>query len=105
MINRIHISTFFLFLLFAVSACTSSKNINTRLAAAQTKVPGITMEQLNLGKKTYIRSCAGCHALKDPAKYTPAKWEPILKKMFVKAKISDSTKILLITNYVIAKSK
>ena len=99
---------YFLFVLIAISACTSSKkniDANAELAKAQIKVPGITIEQLSLGKKIYIRDCTGCHALKKPAIYTVEQWQPILKKMFVKAKVADSTERKLIADYVIAKSK
>ncbi len=99
---------YFLFLLLVISACTSSKkniDANTELAKAQIKVPGITIEQLSYGKKSYIRDCTACHALKNPAKYTVVQWLPILKKMFVKAKVADSTERKLIADYVIAKSK
>lgn len=95
-------------MLFAISACTSSKkniDANTELAKAQIKVPGITLEQLSYGKKIYIRDCTACHALKNPAKYTVVQWTPILKRMFVKAKVTDSTARKLISDYVIAKSK
>ena len=86
-------------------ACSPSKSIDKELEAAQQKVPGITFAQLTEGRKMYIRTCAGCHALKDPSKYTPVKWQPILAKMFVKAKVSESARVALITDYVMAKSK
>lgn len=97
-----------------LTACTFSKKINTEekkaianaeLILAKEKVPGITMEQLTLGRKTYTRDCSSCHALKNPAKFTLFQWEPILKRMFVKAKVVDSTERKLIADYVIAKSK
>ncbi len=96
-----------------MSGCSSSKkNIgeenketNIELISAREKVPGITIQQLRLGNKMYIRDCSGCHALHKPSEFTAEKWHPILDTMFVKAKISDSATKVLITGYVIAKSK
>jgi len=53
----------------------------------------------------YIRDCSGCHALKNPVNYTTEQWYPILTRMFVKSKITDSITKDLITDYVISKSK
>ncbi len=105
------LKTYFLFLLMILSACSSSKKsteakyVDTELTAATLKVPGITIEQLKLGNKIYTRDCSGCHRLHKPSEYTTEQWHPILARMFVKSKISDSTTKILISNYVIAKSK
>jgi cytochrome c5 len=112
MIKSIYIVTCFLFLLFAVIACTSSKNTNTKndeanpeLLLAREKVPGITMERLRSGNKAYMRRCSGCHALHKSSQFTAQQWHPILIKMFEKAKVRDSTTKTLITDYLVAKSK
>jgi cytochrome c5 len=96
-----------------MNGCSSSKKnsteekneTNIELISARKKVPGITMQQLRLGNKIYIRDCSGCHALHKPSEFTAEKWPPILDTMFVKAKISDSATKALITDYLIAKSK
>ncbi len=106
----------FLILLPFLLACTSSSKDKTNilsvlptsayeLSNAQLKVPGITMERLSAGKKIYISKCSGCHALKNPSSYTVDKWEPILQKMFVKAKLTDEEEKMLIRDYVMAISK
>ena len=112
MIKGIHIATCFLFLSLAFTACTSSKNSNTKndeanpeLIAAKEKVPGITMERLRSGSRAYIRRCSGCHALHKPSQFTVQQWHPILLKMFEKAKVRDSTTRILMTDYLVAKSK
>lgn len=106
--------SFYIFLVTAFFACTSTSKTNTaqgnssenpELLKAQEKVPGITLERFNTGKKMYIRDCSGCHSLKDPTHYTTEQWHPILVRMFVKSKITDTTQKTLITDYVIAKSK
>ena len=66
--------------------------------------PGVTTEKQ--AYKIYIRSCTSCHALKDPAKYTAEQWEPILPKMFVKAKLTSSEhEMAAIRDYVMARAK
>ena len=112
MINRIIISTCFLFLLLTDTACTSSKNtdnkkneVSPELILAQQRVPGITMEQLKHGNRIYIRNCSACHALRNPSQFTAQQWQPILIKMFVKAKIKDTRTKALIADYIVAKSK
>ena len=110
MINRITISTYFLFLLLT-TACTSSKNTDNKkeaspeLILARERVPGITIERLKKGNRLYIRNCSACHALHNPSQFTAQQWQPILIKMLVKAKIKDSTTRTLITDYIVAKSK
>lgn len=106
---------FFILILFLLACTPLSKNkTNTlfilpastyELSNAQLKVPGITMERLSAGKKFYISKCSGCHALKNPSGYTVDKWEPILQKMFVKAKLTDEEEKMLIRDYVMAISK
>ena len=114
MIKCIDIVTCFLFLLFTIGACTSSKITNTKekndganpeLIAAKEKVPGITMEGLRAGSRAYIQRCSGCHALHKPSQFTVQQWHPILIKMFEKAKVRDSTTKVRITDYLFAKSK
>ena len=112
MINCTKISSCFLFLLLTVAACTPSKSTDSKkneaspeLILAQERVPGITMERLKHGNKIYIRNCSACHSLHSPTQFTAQQWQPILIKMFVKAKIKDSTTKTLITDYIVAKSK
>lgn len=100
------------FVLLMVCACTPSKNTDTKkdefnpeLILAKERVPGITMEQLKHGGRLYIRNCSGCHALHKPSQFTAQQWQPILIKMFEKSKILDSATRILITDYVVAKSK
>lgn len=56
-------------------------------AAEATK--GLTPE-LAEGKMLFQDNCAKCHGLKNPNKYTPEEWQPILQRMQKKAKISDA---------------
>ncbi|MES2747266.1 MAG: cytochrome c [Bacteroidota bacterium] len=62
---------------------------------------GLTPE-LAEGKNLFVNNCAKCHNLKNPNKYTPEEWAPILMRMQKKAKISDSDREK-IYNYVTYK--
>jgi cytochrome c5 len=42
---------------------------------------GLTLAQLQEGKKLYAAECNRCHPLKDPAKWTAAEWSEIMPKM------------------------
>jgi mono/diheme cytochrome c family protein len=37
--------------------------------------PGTTVAELGRGRELYVRTCAGCHALKSPDAVPPAQWE------------------------------
>ena len=84
---------------------TTVSATDPEMAKAMMKVPGITAERLTEGQKVYVQDCTKCHALKDPANYTPQQWEPILVKMFANAKLTDEHEKGLIRDYVLAKSK
>ena len=79
--------------------------VDPELEKAMIKVPGITAERLAEGQKVYMQDCTRCHAMKDPANYTPIQWEPILVRMFANAKLTDDHEKTLIRDYVMAKSK
>ena len=51
------------------------------------------------GKNLYENSCARCHTLSDPKKFSQEDWKPILVRMQKKAKVDD-TQIALISNYI-----
>lgn len=51
------------------------------------------------GKNLYENSCARCHKLYDPKKFSQEDWKPILVRMQKKAKLDD-TQIASISNYI-----
>ncbi|WP_374175412.1 cytochrome c [Flavobacterium tructae] len=51
------------------------------------------------GKNLYENSCARCHKLYDPKKFSQEDWKPILVKMQKKAKLDD-TQMTSISNYI-----
>jgi cytochrome c2 len=44
------------------------------------------------GKTLFDTKCGRCHALKEPATFTPDKWVPIIDRMAVKAKLVEDEK-------------
>jgi cytochrome c5 len=55
--------------------------------------------ELAEGKNLYENSCAKCHKLYEPKKFTQEEWQPILVRMQKKAKVDD-VKMASITNYI-----
>lgn len=55
--------------------------------------------ELAEGKNLYENSCARCHKLYDPKKFSQEEWKPILTRMQKKAKLDD-TQIASISNYI-----
>jgi len=50
----------------------------------------ILITKQNAGKEIYENNCAKCHQLYDPKSYSIQDWQPILKKMQVKARLQDA---------------
>ncbi|MEO6406628.1 MAG: hypothetical protein ABIY51_16055 [Ferruginibacter sp.] len=95
-------------IVFFIAACTSTGHLqpaDADLAVARQRVPGITLSDLQKGYKIFATNCSACHRLHDPKEYTAKRWEPILVKMFDKAKMADINKRALVTNYIMAKSR
>ena len=61
----------------------------------------LTTEYVDLAeaKNLYENSCARCHKLYDPKKYTKEEWAPILVRMGKKAKL-DETQLASVTSYI-----
>ena len=51
------------------------------------------------GKNLFENSCAGCHKLYEPKKFSQEEWKPILVRMQKKAHLDD-TQIASISNYI-----
>ena len=95
-------------LAFFFCSCAMALNIapkKTDLPEVTKKAPGATYEQLTEGYHQYKVSCAACHSLYDPHKFTMDEWDKILIAMFIKAKIYDSAAQKAISIYVHAYSR
>lgn len=97
--NRI---TFFATLLSLV-ACAGKVPHPTPLHVqrAQQRWPGLTREDLEVGRTLYLSKCSGCHTLVLPARLIAERWPPILDKMKKLAKLSDPEKEQVL-HYILA---
>ncbi|MBF4491986.1 cytochrome c [Flavobacterium sp. MR2016-29] len=55
--------------------------------------------ELAAGKNLYENSCARCHKLYEPKKFSQEEWKPILTRMQKKAHLDD-TQMASISNYI-----
>lgn len=55
----------------------------------------ISAVDLNKGRNLYVNSCASCHQLYAPSKFSEKEWEANLNRMQPKAKITDTEKQLI----------
>ena len=76
----------------------------------QTSFASVTIEELNLGKSHYETQCGSCHKLKNPTRFSEAKWRDIVPKMTektnkkAKSVVVDAVKQEQILKYVVAMS-
>ncbi|WP_456314174.1 hypothetical protein [Pseudomonas shirazensis] len=84
--------------LFVISCGTKKATPATPAVAETVKVVALTPE-LAEGKNLYENSCARCHKLYDPKKFSQEEWKPILTRMQKKAKLDD-TQMASISNYI-----
>ena len=64
----------------------------------------IPLEELKKGRDLYVNSCASCHQLYLPSKFSKKEWEENLDRMQPKAKITDAEK-QLIYQYITSEPK
>lgn len=94
------------FLFMVVMAGCSKKTIPATTAVpSKMTVPAVELtESLKAGKQLYMSKCGNCHSLKRTEDYTAAAWSPIMDRMAVKARLSESDKMTVLA-YVQAFSK
>ena len=87
-------------------SCGTKKTVSTATEAQTAPVITETVkateakpEELAEGKSLYENSCARCHKLYEPKKFTQEEWKPILVRMQKKAKLDD-VNMASITNYI-----
>ena len=85
---------FFLSNAGTIFAETQNDSIKNRMA----------LDSVKTGNELFVRSCARCHKLKDPAKYTREQWPGLVNKMQKRAKITDEQKALIIS-YLVTQAK
>uniref|UniRef100_UPI003634C1E4 c-type cytochrome n=1 Tax=Flavobacterium notoginsengisoli TaxID=1478199 RepID=UPI003634C1E4 len=84
--------------LFVVS-CGSQKMAAVATTPAEPSKTVALTPELEAGRNLYENSCAKCHKLYDPKKFTKEEWSPILVRMGKKAKL-DETQLASVTDYI-----
>ena len=54
---------------------------------AQKTKPDVTLESLTLDRKTYVKTCSGCHALHLPAEFPGNRWPSLVQQMVTVQKV------------------
>jgi Dihaem cytochrome c len=61
------------------------------VSRAQGNFPGTTLVSLSDARKTYVKTCSGCHALHLPTEFPPQKWPSLVNEMVTVQKVKLST--------------
>jgi hypothetical protein len=83
----------------AVAACAhSNAPVATEADAtrAQTRWPGITVAELNHGRKIYLGRCGSCHLPPEPSAYAVEAWPGHVREMAERAGLAgdDATAVI-----------
>jgi cytochrome c553 len=87
----------------ALAACAAALPHATVADAtrAAERWPGTRQEDLEAGRATYVRRCAGCHTLYAPKTFSAERWPTLVHKMVVEKKLppeeEDSIARFLVT--------
>jgi len=66
----------------SMAACSSlPQPTPADVTRAQVRYPQVTLEKLTQGRKTYVGTCSGCHALHLPTEFPAQKWPSLLDEM------------------------
>ena len=79
---------------FVAFACTSAiPHLSSDELARAKREQHLDLEH---GRSVYIQTCAGCHQLHPPSKYTAAEWDKFFPEMVQKTKLEslDSATVL-----------
>jgi mono/diheme cytochrome c family protein len=87
------------------TSATTPAPVTTTVAATE-PAPVVTDQTASIeqGHTIYTTKCGKCHGLKNPADFTSAKWDGILKVMAPKAKLNDA-ETAQVAAYVKANAK
>jgi hypothetical protein len=74
-----------------LNGCASLPHAEPRdVEVARQRWPEVSLAQLEEGRDTYVRRCAGCHSLVLPQKLAPDAWPKAVAKMGERAKIDEA---------------
>ena len=73
------------------SGCASlPQPTSADVTRAQSVYPDVTLEALTADRKTYVKTCSGCHALHLPREFASTKWPVLVDKMVSVEKVKLS---------------
>jgi mono/diheme cytochrome c family protein len=79
--------------------------VTTTVSTTETAPVGAAeTASIDQGHAIYTTKCGKCHGLKNPADFTPTRWDGILKVMAAKAKLND-VETAQVAAYVKANAK
>ena len=76
--------------LCAVGCASLPQPTPADVTRAQAVNPTVTLELLTQDRKTYVKTCSGCHALHLPKEFSSSKWPVLVNKMVVVEKVKLS---------------
>ena len=82
-----------LMMVFLVSGCATTEQLAPPVQVSVLESAdrlGYGDEQVERGRVIYLSKCIKCHGVRSVQKYSAERWEGILAKMSVKAKLSES---------------
>lgn len=93
-VNRfLKLSMLFLMAVLPLACATVLPMPNDEMVSqADTQWPGTSLSDLQMGRTQYSEHCAACHYLHLPSEFSPDKWDEIMMRMQLKAKIDDPLK-------------
>ena len=57
------------------------------VSRAQRTQPDVTLTSLTQARKTYVKTCSGCHALHLPAEFPANRWPSLVQEMMTVQKV------------------
>jgi len=76
--------------------CAALPRVSGEAAArARSRWPDSSFAQLEEGRATYVRRCAGCHALALPDSRSERQWKAVLDEMAGEAKLTPEERTLV----------
>ncbi|HSD28943.1 MAG TPA: hypothetical protein VLL75_16710 [Vicinamibacteria bacterium] len=57
------------------------------VALVAARWPGTTVEDLERGRRLYVRRCSGCHNLVLPSAHSPRRWPELVDEMVKEARL------------------
>lgn len=90
--------------LVALSGCAAVGERAPQVTPAMASSTGISVRELQAGRRIYVGRCASCHSLYPVAKYDVSRWRQIVIDESARAKLSAPEENALIDYLIGARS-